>query len=188
MKTYVLNVWSVIDVFYYACSRLKYIEKNGSDRNVFRVRLTRYKGRPVVLSDGTRIGKNDILMKIHLHNVYLCKQMGELTNDVQKGKFIYRSVEKSLPGLADYVRNHPREAEIKGIMGITFLAKGSSRLGFDTFPLVRGLYKLYKWTTLFPIYFISVSRVSKQTLRKQTPQYLFMSKERLLQQYGSQCH
>jgi hypothetical protein len=151
--------------------------------NIFRVRLTRYKGRHITLADGTRIQKGDLLLKIHLHNVVLLKSILPMMNDVKKGRYIYRAVELSLPKLASYVKNHPQYEHIKGIIGITMLNKGCHLLGFESHSISSISYKVLKWFTLMPIYLISVSQPLK-SFKKQSPKYLLMSKDHLLMRYG----
>ena len=86
MRSCFLSIWSVIDPFYYFFSRLTLIDKSQS--NIFRVRLTKYKGIDVVLSDGTVIKKNDVLIKIHLHNIKLIKEMQHIESAVRRGLLI----------------------------------------------------------------------------------------------------
>ncbi|WP_257467550.1 YkoP family protein [Peribacillus asahii] len=71
MRNYLLNIWNLVDPIYYRLSHLNYLP----EKNILRVKLTRYKGRNVILSDGTAINKNDLLIKIHLHNAVLLKEL-----------------------------------------------------------------------------------------------------------------
>ncbi|MBG9791974.1 hypothetical protein ABD76_05440 [Paenibacillus dendritiformis] len=181
-KSFALSIWSVIDPVYYACTRLKCIEHEGG--STFRVRLTSFRGRNVLLSDGTLIRRGDILLKIHLHNVMLLKNMLSIKSEIKKGKLLYRLIEKSLPDLAEYVRNHPKHDDIKGIIGITMLNRGGSGLGFETIQIRSALYKWIKYATMMPIYLVSANDPLKN-LKKQTPAYLFMSKDVLMDRYGT---
>ncbi len=187
IKLYVLTLWLIIDPIYFMFTRLVYIDGvKGSDRNIFRVRLTRYKGKESILSDGTVIQKNDLLIKIHLHNAQLMKSIRSMKSDVRKAMVIHQSVEKSLPQLADYVNNHSNATDIKGIIGITMLNRGSSKLGFDSIEISSPFYKYFKCIALLPIYWLSVNSLSSNNLKKHHPCYLFMSKDRLLQKYFQQ--
>lgn len=98
--------------------------------------------------------KNDTLLKIHLHNVVLLREVFSIANEIKKGRIIHDKVRRSLPGLADYLHYHPKYPEIKGVIGITMLSKGSERLGFE----------------VMPIYLLTLSS--------------FMSKNMLMQRYG----
>ncbi|SFD65892.1 hypothetical protein SAMN05428981_1011317 [Bacillus sp. OV194] len=52
-----ISAWNMIDPLYFFFTRLQYLEQTRVNTTIFRVRLTRYKGRAVVLSDGTCIKK-----------------------------------------------------------------------------------------------------------------------------------
>lgn len=175
LRLYFLTVWSIFDPIYFSFTRLKFIEKHG----VFRVRLTRYKGKTIHLSDGTIINKNDLLVKIHLHNVRLIKEMNHIDSDIRKALYIFKQVEKSLPSLANYVKNHPKYEQIQGIIGISGLNKGTSRLGFENFKIQNQLYRRYKHMIFLAIYLLT----SKSQKIKRSPEYLFMSKNVLLKNY-----
>lgn len=181
-KSFTLSVWNVIDPVYYACTRLKCIHHE--DGSAFRVRLTTYRGRNILLSDGTVIKRGDTLLKIHLHNVILLKKMSSIKSEIKKGKFLYRLIEKSLPDLAEYVRNHPKHDDIKGIIGITMLNRGAGGLGFETVQIRSAMYKWIKFVTMIPLYFFSANDPLKN-LKKQTPAYLFMSKNVIMNKYGT---
>ncbi|MFW5437351.1 YkoP family protein [Paenibacillus apiarius] len=181
IKMYLLSIWNILDPIYYSLSRLTYIDR--ATPNIFRVRLLCYKGRDITLTDGTCIKNNDLLVKIHLYNVRLLKEILPLNNPVKKGRIISRSVEQSLPGVCRYIQMHPKSNEIKGIIGVTMLHRGCRQLGFDVANIHNPLYRAFKWITLMPIHFLSVSKPVK-TLRKQKPKYLVMSAEMLAKKYG----
>lgn len=179
-----LFIWRLLDPIYYAFTRLNYIEDQQKKRQIFRVRLTKYKGKEVVLADGTVISKNDMLVKIHLHNIRLLKEMIDIKSDLKKARVIYQHVEHSLPCLADYIRKHPHYTEIKGIIGITLLAKGVHRLGFESVSISNKWYERFKMLIAWPIYTLSVQKLSLQAFKKQRPKYLFMSKNQLLEKHA----
>lgn len=172
-----ITVWSIFDPIYFSFTRLKFIEKHG----VFRVRLTRYKGGTVRLTDGTIIRKNDLLVKIHLHNIRLIKEMKNLDSELKKARFIYRCVANSLPSLANYVKSHPKSEQIKGIVGISALNKGISRLGFEKFSIHNYFYRKIKQSVFFSIYFL-VNETKLANISR-NPEYLLMSKDVLYQKY-----
>ena len=180
MKGYILSLWSIVDPLYYRCTRLTYLSNSTVD-NIFRIRLTNYKGKPKVLTDGTIINKNDTLVKIHLHNVKLLAELKEVNSDVKKAIIIYQKVKESLPGINQYIRNPPDRNKIQGIIGSSLLNRGSRKLGFDTFPLTNPLYKVFKYISFAPICFIfGTNPFSK---KHAIPSYLFMSKKKLEQMY-----
>lgn len=54
----------------------------------------------------------------------------------------YRMIHESLPCIYRYIKVHKHGAEIKGLIGITLLHKGSRKLGFETIPIQNRYYKL----------------------------------------------
>ncbi|HEX6923494.1 MAG TPA: hypothetical protein VF149_06680 [Bacillales bacterium] len=181
MKSFILMLWKAVDPVYYACTRLRRAENS-----LFRVRLTRYKGRSIVLSDGCEIAKNDLLVKIHIHNVRIFKDLRHVKNDLKKTRLLYREVERSLPALADYIKSHRKRDEIRGVIGITMINRGYRRLGFEGSEISNRFYKWMKSMILVPIYLMSVKSPSFKQLKKQNPNYLFMSKHVLMARYTEQ--
>lgn len=181
MKPFI-RTWSVIDKLYFRLTRLEYVDQ--SEKNIFRVKPLYFRGEPLFLSDGTAFQKNDLLMKIHLHNCCLLTEMMEIDNDVKRAMYVYKRVETSLPGLAQFVAHHPNEEKIKGIIGITLLTRGVKKLGFEVRDIRNPFYLHLKQTYLKPMFL--ASHPNRNTLTKKQnliPRYLVMSKERLLKEY-----
>ena len=183
MRNWFLSIWYLLDPLYYSFTRLTYIKDECNQNVIFRVRITKYKGREITLSDGTTIKRNDKLLKIHLHNVKLLKELHHVTCEVKRGRYIFQSVLESLPALALFLQNHPQKDELKGIIGITSLHRGCQRLGFETHDLKSKAYLKYKQITFLLISFISSSAFSLKSLKKQNPKYLVMSKDLLCDRY-----
>lgn len=181
IKQFCILLWTIVDPLYFRFTRLEHIEKECSDKTVMRVRLTRYRGRKITLSDGTVINKNDILLKIHLHNVKLLRQIKGFDSEIRRAFMIYKMVEESLPLIARYIQLHEYVNDIKGLVGITMLNKGCKKLGFETFAMHNRYYKLFKKASLLPIYYLSSNRALYR--EKPSPMYLFMSKEHLYNKY-----
>lgn len=175
-----LHVWSKWDPIYFSFSRLDFVKNEWGKQTIIRVRLTRYKGRNITLMDGTIIHKNDLLIKIHLHNVKLLKEIQTHNSDIRRAFIIYKNVEQALPLLASYIHPHVHNNQTKGVIGITTLYKGCKKLGFEVFPLRNPYYKRMKQLALFPIHFISSARLR---IEIPTPMYLTMSKDDLLKKY-----
>lgn len=183
IRAYFLSLWSLWDPLYYNFSRLTVLDPASGRKSVFRVRLSRYKGHDVTLKDGTCIKKNDLLVKIHLHNVRLLKDMYKIEGEFRKGLFIYKTIKDALPRLAEYVNKHERNGEIKGIIGISMLHQGSERLGFEIHEIFNRFYRALKIVTQYPIHFLSADHPFRAWQKRATPEYLFMSKTTLLGRY-----
>ncbi|MBM7663248.1 hypothetical protein JOC85_004119 [Bacillus mesophilus] len=183
MKGWFLSIWYFLDPIYYAFTRLTYVKDESKKNLIFRVRVTRYKGREVVLSDGTIIRKNDTLLKIHLHNVKLLKELYQVQCEVKRGRHIFQSVLTALPALAAYLENHPQKEDIKAVIGITTLHRGCRRLGFETHDIKSRCYQFFKKVTFTLIYILSATNISKESMQKHQPKYLFMSTKALSKRY-----
>lgn len=177
----ILWIWKLLDPLFYLCSRLHYIDVNKTS-NVFRVRITKYKGKTLILSDGTRISKNDFLLKIHLHNVRMLNESRKIKNELKRARLMYRQVLHSMPALARYLKDHPEERNIKGVIGITTLNKGVQALGFECFLPESRLYRFFKRIGQLPIFWLSSS--SLKNFHKHKLSYLLLSKEKLYLLYG----
>ncbi|HET7628100.1 MAG TPA: hypothetical protein VFK44_06890 [Bacillales bacterium] len=177
-----ISVWRWIDPIYFACTRLSYLAQDDGDP-VFRVRLAKYKGPDRTLTDGVKIRRNDLLVKIHLHNAKLLRELCANGNDLMKGRLLYQRILQAMPYLASHVSRHKKSDKIKGIIGVTLLSRSSDRLGFDSFPIQSRAYLAMKSLTCYPIFWLSTRRPFKRKHRKLVPKYLFMSKETLLNMY-----
>lgn len=177
-----IKAWSLLDKVYFHCSRLEYV--NQEAKNIFRVKLLTYRGRELFLTNGTSIRTNDTLLKIHLHNCLLIGETMNMSNDTKRALYVYKRVEESMPGLVDFIRNHPRKDDIKGIIGITLLHRGVSRLGFEVKDIENSHYRRAKQFYMKPLFLLF--HLNKQHHRKKenmVPKFLVMSKEQLLGKY-----
>ncbi|MCY8607050.1 YkoP family protein, partial [Bacillus sonorensis] len=100
---------------------------------------------------------------------------------VRRGILIYQKTCISMPILAEYIQNHRKADQIKGIIGITTLHKGVERLGFEADEPANRFYRMFKKLTQIPILYLTSTQFS---FRKIPPShYLFISKEKLFNSY-----
>lgn len=180
IKKYCLFIWRIVDAIYFNFTRLQYVKNKYGKKTIMRVRLIKYKGRNIVLSDGTRINKNDALIKIHLHNVKLLSQLNRCS-DVRKALILHRSIHESLTYICRFLQLQKNTTEVKGLIGITMIHRGSKKLGFEPVAIQNQYYKFFKRAALYPIYLLSSNNVSNKKIPE--PMYLFMSKKYLLDKY-----
>lgn len=182
VRAYALSIWELLDPIYFCLTRLHYLEEKR--KCILRVRMASYKGNELTLADGTIIKKDDKLLKIHLHNIRLLKEMKDIKNDTRRALYVYNRVKESLPFLATYLKNQKDADSIKGIIGITMLNKGAKRLGFEIHPIKSKLFRNFKRSSALTIHFLSSKTSIKETLKQHNPAYLVMSKDVLLQKYN----
>ncbi|SDZ93999.1 hypothetical protein SAMN05421743_10234 [Thalassobacillus cyri] len=184
MRQYIVGLWTLFDPIYHRMARLRYIKTSNTNiNNIFRVRITDYKGAMVILKDGTRIQKHDKVLKIHLHNIRLINEMRKMDNEIHKAMHIYRSVRESLPELADYIHQHQQNSKIAGVMGITAIHKGCHRLGFETATIANPFYRSMKFLSFIAISTLCMRPPSLGYLKNHQPNYIFISKEQLQIRY-----
>ncbi|WP_312471502.1 YkoP family protein [Neobacillus sp.] len=181
LRQTILWIWKLIDPFFFLCSRLHYVNNGSKGQSIFRVRITKYKGDNFTLSDGTCINRNDLLLKIHFHNVRLINDHLKIKNDLIRARLIYKLVLGSMPLLAVYLKEHPEEVKIKGVIGITTINKGVRSLGFECYPPSNRLYIYFKKIGQLPIFLLSSS--SFKNFHKNQLTYLFLSKRKLYDIY-----
>jgi len=178
----IVKIWSFMDSFYFHCSRLQYV--NQKEQNIFRVRLLTYRGNDLSLSNGTCIHHNDVLLKIHLHNCLLMSEMMNIKNDTRRALYVYNRVEASMPGLANFIFQHPKENIIKGVIGITLLSRGVNRLGFEVKDIQNPYYERLKQLYMKPMFVLCHHEKGKLRKRKKLVlKFLVMSKDQLLSRY-----
>ncbi|EGL83165.1 hypothetical protein CathTA2_1278 [Caldalkalibacillus thermarum TA2.A1] len=150
MKSLILHVWAVWDWIYFLFNRMQYVSKQD---NFFRIVRTTYKGPPIRTRDGHWIRAGDDIIKIHLYNFRIAKEIKSFPSEIAFIFYFKRSLEFSLYGLSRYVESLPDRHRIKGIMGTSMFNRGAERLGFticevdDTwyYRLKGLLYKLIYW-------------------------------------------
>ncbi|WP_035100437.1 YkoP family protein [Aneurinibacillus terranovensis] len=176
------KIWSLLDWLYFYCSNLSYV--NRQEKNIFRVKLITYRGKSLCLSNGAFIHPNDVLLKIHLHNSLLMKEMVNIKNDIKRAFYVYSRVETSLPGLAVFISRHPKKDIIRGVIGITLLSRGVSRLGFEVKDITNPYYKKLKQLYMKPMFILCYLDKKKFWKNKNLiPKILVLSKEQLLNKY-----
>ncbi|MED4403063.1 YkoP family protein [Metabacillus fastidiosus] len=183
IRSYFLSVWKFFDPLYFFITRLENVKCRYKKDIVFRVRLMKYRGKSVMLSDGTLVETNDIFLKIHLYNVALLKDVALVKNPLKRGRIVYKKVKNSMPLLVQYIDSLPKRKNIKGIIGITMINKGVNQLGFEQFPIENKFYILFKKIGQLPIYFLSSSSIHPRNIINLKPSYLIMSKEKLYKMY-----
>lgn len=184
MNIALLQLWRIWDHIYYHSTRLQYIDKNN---NLFRIVLLPYWGNRLVTKSGHEINKNDLVIKLHIHNFRLAEMIYEKKGAKALGILLLREVRNSMPGLAQFVANHPMADRIKGIVGTTFLHRGVEKLGFTTSePINTGIYRLkslyLKWMMRL-MHPDGKKRLESSAQEKLVIKRVFISKEELLDLY-----
>ena len=101
----------------------------------------------MVTRDGVVLQRGDLFVKLHIHNWLLTKELSGVANEAKLGIKTLRLVQKSLPGLAEYLAMHPKSQQVKVIVGTSFLHRGVKKLGFDVFPVPNNW--VFRWKRFY---------------------------------------
>lgn len=118
---------------------------------LLRYAVRTYKGPPVRLSDGTDVLPGDRIAELHLDNGTLAAR---LSTDAARGRatawtwLATRWVAEDLATLATSGRLAP---QVKALRGVSLLARGSRRLGFEVRELPRS-----RWNSLVRFFMLGL--------------------------------
>lgn len=185
MNVMLLKCWQLFDQTYQQLMKLELVD--ASTENLFRVQVVPYQGPTLVTAERCFIREGDLICKIHLHNCLLMRKLQGITHQNRLGVLTLQEIRRSLPGLARYVRTHPAEPYIKGIVGTTILYRGAAQLGFSMAELpptaknrLKNRYLLWMLGICHPE---GRNRLRRNPEKLQVRQ-LFMTKKRLYEKYG----
>lgn len=129
MKAVMNKAWEIYDYLYQHLKRLEYVDKKNG--NIFRVVFCKYSGPKLVTSDGVEICNGDYIIKLHICNWNLSKTLRGINDGTKMAFTTLRLAKKSLPGLVQYIENHPKGKQANVVIGTTLLHRGVKRLGFN---------------------------------------------------------
>jgi hypothetical protein len=120
---------------------MEYVSK---EDNIFRIVRKTYKGPPLQTRNGDWIQSGDIIIKIHLYNYALAKEVLKLNSDLSLGLYLKKYMHRSLIGLSHYIHQLPDHAQIKGIIGTSMLNRGAERFGFCVHDVKQPVFFWFK--------------------------------------------
>lgn len=185
MNRLLLKCWQLFDRTYQRAMGLDPVDV--SEENVFRVQVVPYQGPSLRTADGLIIRDGDLICKIHLHNCLLMRKLQGITHQNRLGLLALQEIRRSLPGLARYIRNHPAEPYIKGIVGTTILYRGAAQLGFSMEELPPSFKNRLK--NRYLLWMLMICHPEGKDRLRRNPEklkmrQLFMGKEQLYEKYG----
>jgi len=156
----------------------------GAPNGLLEVRFNRYHGKPITLPDGTAIHKNDPIIEIHFNNQTLLRMSADASI-----WDLLQMMAQDMRALAHWLQQPDFPIDARALYGVSLLSRGSRRLGFALHPRPKNLL------TWFDRFFMNgllvlyndkgIGRLLQGTTYGTYPQELWMSRETLLQRYGS---
>lgn len=102
---------------------------------VLRVRVTRYRGRPLTLGDATPIRQGDPIGDIHLDNERVAAFHDGGRRSRWAGLAFRRAFHASLLALAEQALTSPRYQAVRAFTATTIFHEGTDLMGFETRPV-----------------------------------------------------
>jgi hypothetical protein len=177
-----LFLWRAFEYVFARVSRVK--EIHPGQQEMFLIANRTYYGRAFIVQ-GVPVHRRDKVVELHVNNELVMKILRQESSLVAVSVRLLVETKKALPALAAYLADD-RFADRQVLYGISFMHRGISRLGFETFPIHDGLLKrLITWhlKRLFRI----VNPHSEDALRHReadfVPKMVAMSKQELMRRY-----
>jgi len=104
---------------------------------IMRLRMTRYRGQPFTLADGTPIRRGDLIGEIHLNNERVAALHDGGRRSRRAGLAARRAFQASLVALAERVGGTPRYGALNAFTAATIFYRAAERLGFEVRPFPR---------------------------------------------------
>jgi hypothetical protein len=150
------------------------------------VRIRAYRGRSILLEDGTELARGDLVLEIHLNNEHLVHLHEEANSEVRLAKRLVREIRGVLAEAAVYLE-HPEREAVKALYGISMIHRGVQALGFRTVAMRRGaFYYATTWYLRLLLAFLHPLGRSRLAERADqlVPKQVVMSRRELLARYG----
>ncbi len=183
VKEIALMLWGLWDRIYYTFSRLQFVSK---EDNLFRIVRKKYRGVPLQTKSGQWIHKGDEIIKLHIYNYRLAKEINKHGTEVSMGLYMKREIEKSMIGLSEFLASQPDIKKVKAIVGTSMLNRGAERLGFALQEVSPSWYFRYK-SFLFKIIYLLVHPFGyaylKQHGKRLQSKHMIMSIDELFDLY-----
>lgn len=167
--------------------RIFHIEPIDESNPLLRLRSRVYTGsQPIVLEDGERIEKGDLIAELHLDNDMLLKLGHDSRTSMHLAIRLIRGVEQLLPQALHVLQTDPAYRDVKGLYGITMIHRGTKQLGFTVLDLPKGIFaastRIYLRILLAVIHPQGKDRLkTKSDLL--VPKIIAMSKKELMSRY-----
>ena len=135
---FVLILWPVADRLLRVIYHIRPLRADGS--GIASLDIRRYKGRTIVLNDGSEVKTGDTIIELHLNNDWFKKRRKLNIKTSQFPREILGCLEQDLRFLAQQVVNGKFDGVV-AIHGSTLLHAGAKRLGFQVEELPASLWK-----------------------------------------------
>lgn len=172
LKSIFIGLWEVWEKLYFKLAHI--IELDDSEA-ILHFSINTYKGKPVLLKDGTVVKKGDKFLELHLLNRNVSNILRRHNSLMGASKEIERRLISSFAEIIDYVERN--DIAIKAVHGVTGLYRLFEKRNFDIFdlnPFVRIFVNIYEKFLLVIYHPLGFKRLKTKD-RKLIPKSIWMS-------------
>ena len=181
---FVLLLWPAVDRLLRVIHHIKPLKAYHS--GIVSLDIRHYKGRTVVLNDGSKVKTGDTIIELHLNNAWFKRRRKLDIKASQSTREILGCFEQDLRFLAQQVVNGKFEGVV-ALHGSTLLHAGAKRLGFQVEELPPSLWKKgasFYLAGIMQIYHLRGDKVSRIREKPWELKEVWFSKAALLTRYG----
>ncbi|WP_081757029.1 polysaccharide deacetylase family protein [Gorillibacterium massiliense] len=158
------------------------------ENTFLQIRLREYHGSSMVLGDGVRIEKGDLVAEMHLNNDTLYQLGRTSRNAVHLAIQMIRRTEQILPQIATLFKSDPGYKDVKGLYGVSLINRGLEHLGFTVLDLPKGPFsfftKIYLRFLMYVVHSQGRTRL-KQKTELLVPKIICISAQELENRYAA---
>jgi len=105
--------------------------------SLIRYVITKYRGPVVELTDGTIVSPGDAIAELHFDNANIAAQLSAPNVPGRETAWAWRIVKWAISDLTVLAQERKLPAEVKALHGVTIIARGCRRAGFEVRELPR---------------------------------------------------
>lgn len=178
------RVWGVYDWAIRKLSGIRDLREGKS--SFYRIAFRRYRGKDWLMPDGSVLKAGETYLELHINNEHLLASIGENVKVERAALIALREVRSELPLVATLLNKDNRYRQIKVLLAITLLHRGTERLGFTAYDMPQGpLRTLIGWYErwLLGLYHPGGFKKLGAYRDKLVPKYIVMTRQDLMQRY-----
>jgi hypothetical protein len=178
------RLWVLWEAMFKLVARVRPLREE--EQHLFFIGTRRFMGRTMTV-DSVVLRRFDPIIELHMNNEMLMQILQESQGVIAIGVRLLKEARRALPVLAEKVvlRKYDR-AQV--VLGITFIHRGVTKLGFNTFPVTNKPLRILTTWYLKKV-FRMVNPHANELLHAHAnvfvPKIIAMSKRRLISEHAS---
>jgi len=172
LKSIFLYIWEIWERIYF---RLAHIIELEDSESILHFSINTYRGKPLILKDGTLLERGDKFIELHLLNRKISDILGRHNSLMGASKEIERRLIFSIGKILEYIERN--DIRVKAMHGVTVLYRLAEKKNFDIFdfnPFSRFFINIYEKFLLVVYHPLGFNRL-KTKGRKLIPKSIWIS-------------